>query len=157
MRPDFRFLYRDIKGSIGPGLWARASALPVGAALLMTLVAWRIAPSGPRDLGSQPFFSPSIVAVHAYLMIYGFALIFLAVAQYFVSAKRYIDLGKSPSWAGLAPFVLLVTAAANWYQPRSEETMPGWAVYPFDAIAIAVVVWNVVELGFMKRTRALQG
>lgn len=151
MTPSFRFLYRDIEGTIGPGLWARASALPVGAALFLTLIAWGVAPSGPRDLGSQPFFSLGIVAVHAYLMLYGFALFFLAVVQYFVSAKRYRDLGKSPTWAGLAPFVLLIASAANWFQPRSEGAMPVWAVYPFDAVAIAAIVWSVVELGFARR------
>jgi hypothetical protein len=147
-----RFLYREDKGTIGPGLWARASALPVGVALAMTLLAWIVAP-GPRDLGSQPFFSLSIVAVHAYLMVYGFSLIFLSVAQYFVSAKRFNDLGKSPSLAGLAPFALLVAGAAAWFQPRSEGLMPPWSVWPFYAIAAAVVVWNVAELGFARRPR----
>ena len=151
MAPSFRFLYRDSEGVIGPGLWARATALPVGVAIVMTLIAWAIAPRVPRDLADQPFISPQIVAVHAYLMIYGFALIFCAVAQYFVSAKRYNDLGRSPAWAGLAPFVLLLAAAAHWYQPRSEGAMPAWAVYPFDALALAVIVWNVAELGFVRR------
>jgi uncharacterized membrane protein YhaH (DUF805 family) len=151
MRLSFRFLYRESEGAIGPGLWARASALPVGVALIMTLIAWVVAPRVPRDLGSQPFFSFTIFAVHFYLIIYSFALIFLAVAQYFVSAKRFTDLGKSPAWAGLTPFCLLLAAAANWFQPRSEEAMPVWAVYPFDALALAVVIWNIVELGFIER------
>ena len=51
--PTFHFLYREAEQPIGPGLWARASALPVGVALAMTALAWVIAP-GPRDLGSQP-------------------------------------------------------------------------------------------------------
>jgi hypothetical protein len=150
MAPSIRFLYRDSEGAIGPGVWARASALPVGVALIMTLIAWAIAPRTPRDLGSQPFFSWSIFAVYTYLLVYGFALIFCAVVQYFVSAKRYNDLGKSQAWGGLAPFVLLLAGAAHWYQPRSDGTMPGWAVYPFDALAIAVVVWSVAELGFTR-------
>ena len=151
MGPSFRFLYRDSEGAIGPGVWARASALPVAVALLMTLIAWAIAPRAPRDLGEQPFFSWSIFAVHAYLLVYGFALIFCAVAQYFVSAKRYNDLGKPQALGGLAPFLLMLAGAANWYQPRSEGAMPLWAVYPFDALAVAVVVWSIVELGFMRR------
>jgi hypothetical protein len=151
MASQFHFLYREEAGAIGPGRWARASALPVGAALILTLVAWGIAPQGPRDLGSQPFISFEIVAVHAYLMAYGFALILLAVMQYFVSAKRFRDLGKAPALAGLAPFCLLLAAAAHWYQPRSDGTMPAWSVYPFDALALAVIVWNVVELGFFRR------
>jgi uncharacterized membrane protein YhaH (DUF805 family) len=146
---SFRFLYREAEGRIGPRLWATASVPPVGVALAMTWAAWAMAP-GPRDLGAQPFFSLSIVAVHAYLLVYGFALIFLAVAQYFVSAKRFIDLGKSPSWAGLAPFALLIAGAAAWYQPRSEGSMPAWAVWPFYAVAAGVIVWNIAELGFAR-------
>jgi hypothetical protein len=149
---SFRFLYREAEGSIGPGLWARASLAPVGVALALTWLAWGVSP-GPRDLGAQPFISLSIVAVHAYLLVYGFALIFLAVAQYFVSAKRFNDLGKTPALAGLAPFALLVAGAAAWYQPRSEGSMPGWAVWPFYAAAAGVIVWNIAELGFVRSHR----
>jgi hypothetical protein len=147
---SFRSTYRDAEGTIGPAEWARASALPVGVAVLMTALAYAISP-GPRDLGTQPFISISIVAVHAYLMVYGFALIMLAVMEYFVSAKRFRDLGRAPGLAGLAPFALLLAGAAAWFQPRSEGSMPEWAVWPFYAFALAVVVWNVVELGFVKR------
>ena len=86
------------------GLGARERCCRSAIALAMTALAWAIAPDRPRDLGSQPFFSLSIFAVHAYFIVYGFALIFCAVAQYFVSAKRFVDRGKSPAWAGLAPF-----------------------------------------------------
>jgi uncharacterized membrane protein YhaH (DUF805 family) len=147
---SFRALYRDAEGTLGPSQWARASALPVGLALAMTALAYAVSP-GPRDLATQPFVSVSIVAVHAYLLVYGFALILLAVMQYFVSAKRFRDLGRAPGWAGLAPFALLLAGAAAWFQPRSEGAMPEWAVWPFYAFALAVVVWNVVELGFVKR------
>ena len=146
---SFRFLYREAEGRIGPAEWVRASALPVGIAVAMTALAWLIAP-GPRDLGSQPFFSVSIILVHAYLMIYGFALILLAVMQYFVSAKRFRDLGRPSGLAGLAPFALLLAGAAMWFQPRSEGAMPEWAVWPFYLVALGVVVWNVIELGFVK-------
>ncbi len=146
----FRTLYRDAEGTLGRAEWVRASALPIGTALAMTALAYAISP-GPRDLSTQPFFAVSIVAVHAYLMVYGFSLILLAVMQYFVSAKRFRDLGRAPGLAGLAPFALLLAGAAAWFQPRSEGAMPEWAVWPFYIGALAVVVWNVVELGFVKR------
>ena len=147
---SFRTLYRDADGTLGPAEWVRASALPIGVALAMTALAYAISP-GPRDLATQPFFSVSIVAVHAYLMVYGFALIFLAVMQYFVSAKRFRDLGRAPGLAGLLPLALLLAGAAAWFQPRSEGAMPEWAVWPFYALALAVVVGNVAVLGFVKR------
>jgi uncharacterized membrane protein YhaH (DUF805 family) len=146
--PDFRFLYRQSEGVIGPAAWARASAPPVGLALALTLVAWAIAPDRPRDLASQDFADVAIVATHVYFLAYAFALILCAVAEYFVSAKRFADRGKPAALAGLAPFALLLAAAANWYQPRSEGSMPAALTWLFDAVAVGVVVWNVVELGF---------
>jgi hypothetical protein len=146
--PDFRFLYRQSEGVIGPAAWARASAPPVGLALALTLVAWAIAPDRPRDLASQDFADVAIVATHVYFLAYAFALILCAVAEYFVSAKRFADRGKPAALAGLAPFALLLAAAANWYQPRSEGSMPAALTWLFDAVAVGVVVWNLVELGF---------
>jgi uncharacterized membrane protein YhaH (DUF805 family) len=145
---DFRFLYRQSEGVIGPTAWARASAPPVAITIALTLVAWAIAPDTPRDLGSQDFADIAIVATHVYFLAYAFALILCAVAEYFVSAKRFADRGKPAELAGLAPFALLVAAAANWYQPRSEGTMPAALTWVFDAVAVGVVVWNVIELGF---------
>ncbi len=150
----FRFLYRQAEGVLTRGEWARASALPVGLALAMTALALWVEP-GPRDLATQPFFSVGIFAVHVYLIFYGFALIVLAVAEYFVSAKRFRDLGLAPGLAGLLPFSLLLAGAAAWYQPRSEGVMPAWGVYPFYLLAVGVLLWNVVVLGLVKGRRGI--
>ncbi len=144
----FRFLYREGEGFVGPREWARASVAPVGIALVLTIVAVAVAPNAPRDLAHEAFIDPLVVARHAYLIVYAFALILCAVAEYFVSAKRFADRGKPPALAGLAPFSLLIAGAAHWYQPRSEGTMPEGLVTVFDALAIAILAWNVIELGF---------
>ena len=144
----FRFLYRDGEGFVGAGEWARASVGPVGIALALTVVAFAIAPNAPRDLAHEAFIDPLTVARHAYLIVYAFALILCAVAEYFVSAKRFADRGRPPALAGLAPFSLLVAGAAYWYQPRSEGTAPEGLVYFFAAVAVAIIAWNVIELGF---------
>ena len=144
----FRFLYRESEGTIGGREWALASVGPVGIALALTAVAFVVAPDAPRDLARETFIDPLVVARHAYLIVYAFALILCAVAEYFVSAKRFADRGKPPALAGLAPFSLLVAGAAYWYQPRSEGTMPEALVYVFAALAVAMLAWNVIELGF---------
>jgi len=144
----FRFLYRETEGFIGGREWALASAAPVGVALVLTVIALAVAPDAPRDLAHEAFIDPLTVARHAYLIVYAFALILCAVAEYFVSAKRFADRGLPPALAGLAPFSLLVAGAAHWYQPRSEGTMPEGLVYVFDGLAIAILAWNVIELGF---------
>ena len=69
------------------------------------------------------------------------------MAEYFVSAKRFTDRGMPPALAGLAPFALLIAGAAHWYQPRSEGEMPEALAWVFDAAALAVIAWNVYELG----------
>ncbi len=99
----FRFLYRQAEGVINRGAWARASLPPVAIALLLTAIWLAIAPSGPRDLAREAFIDPIVVATHVYFLVYSFALILCAVAEYFVSAKRFADRGKPPALAGLAP------------------------------------------------------
>lgn len=144
----FRFLYRESEGTIGGREWALASLGPVGIALILTLIAVAVAPEAPRDLAREAFIDPLVVARHACLIVYAFALILCAVAEYFVSAKRFADRGKPPALAGLAPFALLIAGAAYWYQPRSEGTMPEGLVTAFAGLAAAIIAWNVIELGF---------
>jgi tellurite resistance protein TehA-like permease len=144
----FRFLYREGEGAIDRRTWALASLPPAAIALLLTAIWLAIAPSGPRDLAREAFVDPIVVATHAYFLVYAFALILCAVAEYFVSAKRFADRARPPALAGLAPFSLLLAGAAHWYQPRSEGTMPEGLACAFDALAIAILAWNVVELGF---------
>lgn len=144
----FRFLYRQADGVIGAADWARASLPPVAIVVVMTAIALAIAPNAPRDLAHEAFVDPLVVATHAYFLVYAFALILCAVAEYFVSAKRFADRAMPPALAGLLPFSLLLVGAAHWFQPRSEGAMPEGLVYVFDAFAIVVVAWNVVELGF---------
>ncbi|MGD0564262.1 MAG: hypothetical protein ABSA66_14375 [Roseiarcus sp.] len=144
----FRFLYRQAEGVIDRRTWARASLPLVAIALGLTAIWLAIAPSRPRDLAREAFFDPIVVATHVYFVVYSFALILCAVAEYFVSAKRFADRGKPPALAGLAPFSLLFAGAAHWFQPRSEGAMPEGLAYAFDAVALAIVAWNVIELGF---------
>jgi uncharacterized membrane protein YhaH (DUF805 family) len=149
----FRFLYRQGEGAIDRREWVLASWPPVAIALAMTAVWLLIAPRQARDLSHESFVDFSVIATYGYLIVYAFALLLCAVAEYFVSAKRFADRGRSPALAGLAPFSVFVAAAASWYQPRSEGAMAPWGVYAFDAIALAVLIWTIAELGFIRGGR----
>jgi hypothetical protein len=144
----FRFLYRQGEGVIDAGAWARASLGPVGIALVLTLVAFVAAPDAPRDLTHEAFIDPLVVVRHAYLIVYAFALIFCAIAEYFVCAKRFTDRGRPPGLAGLAPMAIFVAAAAHWFTPRSEGMAPAALPYVLDALTLVVLVWTIAELGF---------
>ena len=150
----FRFLYRQGEGVIGRAAWARASMAPVGIALALTAVALLIAPDKPRDLANQDFADIGIVATHVYFLVYAFALILCAVAEYFVSAKRFADRDMPTALAGIAPFAVFVAGAANWYQPRSEGDAPAWIAWAFDLIALAAVGWTIYELGVADKASA---
>jgi uncharacterized membrane protein YhaH (DUF805 family) len=145
----FRFLYRQGEGTIDRRRFWLASWPPVALALALTLLWLMVAPRQARDLSREGLIDWSIAATYAYLMIYVFVLFLCAIAEYFVSAKRFADRGRPQALAGLAPFAIFLAGAANWYQPRSEGTMPGWLTYLFDAAALAIVIWTIVELGFI--------
>jgi hypothetical protein len=151
---DFRFLYRQAEGVIDAPTWARASFLPVAVALGLIAIALLIAPNRPRDLANEAFLDVKVIATHIYFLVTAFAVILCAVAEYFVSAKRFADRGKPAALAGLAPFALLLAGAAHWFQPRSEGAMPEALTYLFYAAAAGIVAWNVVELGFGASRRA---
>jgi hypothetical protein len=146
----FRFLYREAEGAIDARQWRRASWQPVAVAVALTLL-WLAVSPPQRDLAHEALFDWGVAASYAYFMVYVFALFLCAIAEYFVSAKRFADRGLPPGLAGVAPFALFLAGAANWYQPRSEGLMPSWASFVFDAVALAAVGWTIAELGFGRR------
>jgi hypothetical protein len=148
-RARWRFLYRQGEGTIGPGEWVRASLPPAAIVAALTAIWLAIAPSGEREPTSGLIDLPTL-ATYAYLVIYAFIVILWAVAQYFVSAKRFADRGKAPSLAGVAPFAIFLAGAAQWYEPRSEGLAPHWLILVLEAAAAAAFIWNIVELGFGK-------
>jgi hypothetical protein len=153
----FRFLYRQGEGVVGAREWALASLAPAGIALALTAAAFAVAPAAPRDLAHEAFVDPLTVARHAYLIVYAFALILCAVAEYFVSAKRFADRGLPPALAGLAPLAIFVAAAAHWWTPRSEGMAPAVLPYLGDGLALIVVAWTIAELGFGKSRPGWRG
>jgi uncharacterized membrane protein YhaH (DUF805 family) len=146
----FRFLYRQGEGRIDRRQFWLASWPIAAIALALTLVWFVIRPREARDLSHEGLLDWSIAATYLYLMVYVFALFLCAIAQYFVGAKRFADLGRPQGFAGISLFALFIAGAANWYQPRSEGTMPDWATWLFDIIALGVLAWSVFELGFVE-------
>ena len=144
----FAFLYRQAEGRVDAPTWRRAALAPVALAALMTLVWIAIAPAGPRDMATEPFFDWRSVAIFSYFLAYVLVLLLCAVAYYFVSAKRFADLGLAQEWAGLALMALFLAGAGHWYQPRSEGAMPQWAAWLLDALALAAALWTAARLAY---------
>ena len=142
-----RFLYRTDQGRIDAKTWVRGT-LMLGAILGVLTAIWVfLSPYAEHDLDKTPLFAWRTFAAYVYLMFYAFAVILIAICHYNLSAKRWRDRGWPSSLAGLLPLSALLAGAAHWLQPRVAEVMPFWYVAAVDVLLVAVIVWNVVELG----------
>ena len=88
------------------------------------------------------------MAAYLYLAAYAFALILAAVCSYNVSAKRFRDRGRAGRWAAVLPLSALLTGALLWFIPQSLGDVPEWAGRVAEVALLAVVAWNVLDLGF---------
>ena len=148
----FTFLFRQDRGTIGRAIWWRWTMV-LGLILGVLSGIWQaLSPYANRTVAAgDRLFDPMVFAAFAYLLVFAFAVILIGVCHYNLSAKRWRDRGRIGGLAGLLPLAILFTAAAHWLQPRVSEVMPGWTVSICDVILLAVIVWNVIELGTLDR------
>ena len=141
------FLFRTDEGRIDAKTWWRNIGLLVGIFAVLTLGWILIEPYAQHDLATEPFFAITVLAANLYRVIYGFASILLLVCYYNLSAKRWRDIGRPPSFAGLLPFLAVVTGALHWLEPRVGGEIPHFVVIIADILLFLILVWNVVDLG----------
>ncbi|WOJ88828.1 hypothetical protein RZS28_13555 [Methylocapsa polymorpha] len=146
-----RFLFRTDQGRINARTWRRGTALLLAILIVLTAIWLPLEPLTHRDLATTPFFAWATVAAFAYLVLYAFAVLLIAICHYNLSAKRWRDRGWPGALAGLLPFFALLSGAAHWLQPRVAEVVPYWYVAGVDVLLVAVIVWNLVELGVFDR------
>ena len=144
----FHFLYRTDKGTIDRARWG-AAALPIVIIFVVatSMVGFAL-PYSNRPLSERALFDPATFAANAYIIVYAFALLLLAVSWVNLGAKRFRDRGRPAplGLAGLLPLAALVAGAADWLQPRVAEVMPRWIVWGCDAIVIVVALWTIAEM-----------
>jgi uncharacterized membrane protein YhaH (DUF805 family) len=147
-----RFGFRTDQGRIDAKTWRQGSAFLCVLLAVLTLVWFLLAPFAHRDLASTPFLAWGTVAAFVYLMFYAFAILLIAICHYNLSAKRWRDRGwRFPgALAGLLPLCALLSGAVHWLQPRVAEVIPYWYVAGVDAALVAIIAWNVLELGFFE-------
>ena len=133
---QFHFLFREDKGQIGRGLWWRAT--------LGLSAVWLVIFSAYLFLGQGDITKVGLTAI---LTI---ATIMLGVCYYFVSAKRFQDLGQNAGLALILPLAFLFDAAIHWMQPRLGATFPSLLTYAFDAATVLITGWTVWTLGGRK-------
>ncbi len=150
---DWRFLFREERGEIDAPDWRRGAAILAVLMLAMTGIWWLLLPYANRDLSERKLLDPMVFLAYAYLLVFVLAIFLAAVSCYFLSAKRWRDLGR-PSWlAGLPLIAALVAGAAAWLQPRVSEVMPWAIVGALNIVLVAIIIWHVWQLGFVHRAR----
>jgi len=144
-----RFGFRTDQGRIDAKTW-REGTIFLGVPLaVLTLIWFFLAPFAQHDLAKTPFLAWGTVATFVYLLFYAFAILLIAICHYNLSAKRWRDRGWPfpGALAGLLPLTALVSGAAHWLQPREAEIISYWYVAGIDAALVAIIAWNVVEVG----------
>lgn len=138
----FRFLFRNDRGVIDRSTWWKGT-LP----LVIIAAAARLGWSFVRPYTEDGLHPLTAVAAYLYLVAFGFATILLLVCEYNLSAKRFSDLRRPRALAAVLPLSLLFAGAFDWYLPRSDGALPQWSAWPVLGALLAVLLWNVFELG----------
>jgi uncharacterized membrane protein YhaH (DUF805 family) len=146
-----RFGFRTDQGLIDAKTWRQGSVLLAVPLAVLTFI-WLLWAPFVRPLAEAgPPSYPEALAAYGFLLIYGFAVLFGAIAHYNLSVKRWRDRGWTfpEATAALLPLSALFSGAAHLVQPRVADVMPYWHVLLMDLALAAVIAWNAVELGWL--------
>lgn len=143
-----RFLFRSEQGVIDAPTWRRHSAWLVALALALTAVWLALRPFAHHDLKTTAFLAPMTIVAFAYLIVYAFAVILIAICYTMLSTKRLRDRGEPTGLAGLVPLVALCAGALHFLQAKTPDAISQWYVVGLDALLLLVIVATIVDLGF---------
>ncbi|SFK55021.1 hypothetical protein [Methylocapsa palsarum] len=149
-RLDARFGFRTDRGRIAAGTWREGAGLLAGVLAVLTLLWLFIEPYTHRELGpGTALFDARTFLAFVYLLFYAFAVIFIGISFYNLGARRWRDRGRPSGFAGLPLVLALVAGSVHWLQPRVADVMSIWYVVGADIAFASVLVWTIVELGFL--------
>ena len=88
------------------------------------------------------------IVAFAYLILYAFAVLFIAISYTMLSIKRLRNRGQPTALGALVPLLALFSGAAHWLQPQTPDVISIWYVVGLDAALAIVAVWTIADLGF---------
>ncbi|MBV9220446.1 MAG: hypothetical protein JO163_10500 [Methylobacteriaceae bacterium] len=133
---NFRFLFRQDRGTIDRSTWAAGTLILIGAFAVLLVTQAALNRTG---------YLAKVGLTGLFVM----ATMLLATCYYFLSAKRFRDRGRPAVLALALPAVGFVDAALHFLQPPTGGIFPLWLATLADVVLAAVTLWNLVELGFM--------
>lgn len=143
-----RFLFRSEAGTIDAATWRRHVAWLAALIAFMTVLWLMLRPYAHHDLATTPFIAPMTIVTFAYLIVYSFAVLVVAISYTMLSMKRLRDRGEPTGLAGLVPLLALCDGSLHFLQAKTPDVISPWFVYGLDAIFAAFVLWTVLQLGF---------
>ena len=142
-----RFLFREEAGTIDAATWRLHAAWLVALAAVLTMVWWALRPYAHHDLATQAFLAPMTIVAYAYLIVYAFALLLIAVCYVLLTMKRFRAVGAPAGLAGLVPLLALFAASAHFLRAQTPDAVALAYVVALDAALVAVALWTIAELG----------
>ncbi len=146
-QPSLSFLYRSDEGEIDVATWWRGALVLAGIFAVLTLGWIVVEPYADRSLATTVLSTIVVLTANLYRLAYGFICLLLLICLYNLSAKRWRNLGKPSSFAGILPVAVAIDAALHWLEPRVAGDLPHVLVIAADVIVIAVFLWALIELG----------
>jgi uncharacterized membrane protein YhaH (DUF805 family) len=145
---NFRFLFRNDKGSIDRHTWWIAMAALAAAWIAVAIVATGVTVLAESLAAQDDVNALSVLTQGVYLSaLFNILIILVYVCYYFVSAKRYNDLGKSPRLALILPAAIYILT----FSPiLADQVLPVFGRWIVLVVFLAVAGWQIYELGFRK-------
>lgn len=150
---SFSTLFRSDQGEIGAPAWWRGILILGGIFAVLTLGWFFIEPLADKALATTITSTIVVLTANLYRIAYGVICLLLLICFYNLSAKRWRDLGRPASFAGILPVVGAIVAALHWLEPRTGGDTPHALVIVADMLLFVVLIWNVTELGGIARLR----
>lgn len=144
-----RFGFRTDRGILDARTWREGAGLLTVILAFLTTIWLFLEPNAHRQLSpSSSLFDWKTFLTFAYLLFYAFAVLFIGISFYNLSAKRLRARQLPTGLAGVVPLAALFSGSAHWLQPRVAEVLSHWYVVGIDSLLVGAIVWTALELGF---------
>ena len=143
-----RFLFRSEDGVIDAPTWRFHAGWLAALLLALTLVWLVLRPYAHHDLSQSAFLAPLTIIAFAYLIIFTFAVLLIAISFTMLSMKRLRDRREPVGLGGLVPLLALFAGALHFLQPQATDVISWWYLVITDVALAAAIVWTVVDCGF---------
>lgn len=149
-RSDLSFLYRSDEGEIGVATWWRGALIVATIFAVLTLGWVAIEPYADKSLATTVLSTIVVLTANLYRLAYGFICLMLLISLYNLSAKRWRNLGRPSSFAGILPVALAIAGALNWLEPRVGGALPHALIIVADVLLVVIFLWTLGELGGLR-------